>query len=753
MRKIITVLTIIVVVSANAQVAINYDGSLPSSHTILDIKSDSTGLMIPRLTSTQRGILANKLDNSHEGMIIYDRTGNLLFFWNGSEFEVMESGVVDKIADADNDTYIDVEPGIDSDYINIATQSANYWRLIDGRLEFLNTGKSVFIGDNAGEDDDLSDNNNIFVGDNAGKNNTTGENNIAIGSDAMINSGISPYLSYYSSDNVAIGNDVLRSNTSGYKNTAMGSGGMYSNTTGQRNSVFGYKALYSNTLGYDNISIGHESLYANQQGYYNISIGSDALHTQVGGYRNIAIGKSSMYNANNSFYNTALGSAALFTLTSANGNVAIGNNAGYSNSIGNYNIFIGYQAGYSETGSNKLYIDNSNTSNPLIYGDFSTDLLGLMGNVGINTKSPISNLHILGSPTIASLLITPNEASSGGDAELILSEDSDNTYGMSIVYDGGHNNLYVYGKNETVYTDPLFTIARSGNIGVGTSNPTEAFQVESTSDKCTALFVGEGTGIADATVYSNNTSTGDGIAGFLQTAGTDATLVIKQTGTGEFLKAFGPDGGNEEWNVTNEGVMQFYNSNYKRTIEINPSEAGTTDAGQITFYSEDGITPTIEIDGDYNGDGRITTNEIQITGGSDLSEFFELSDENNIEKGMVVCIDENNPGQLKKSEKSFDKTVAGIVSGANNIKPGLVMSQKGTIADGEHLIALSGRVYCMVDATIVPVEIGDMLTTSNNPGHAMKVTDYNRAQGAIIGKAMTSLKSGKGLVLVLVSLQ
>ncbi len=206
-------------------------------------------------------------------------------------------------------------------------------------------------------------------------------------------------------------------------------------------------------------------------------------------------------------------------------------------------------------------------------------------------------------------------------------------------------------------------------------------------------------------------------------------------------------------NVLNDGTMQFYNSNHKKTISINPSENGTADAGQITLYSADGTTPTIEIDGAYNGDGRITTNEIQITGGSDLSEFFELSNYPKIEKGMVVSIDENNPGQLKITEEAFDKKVAGIVSGANGIKPGLVMSQKGTIADGEHLIALSGRVYCMVDASVNSIEIGDMLTTSNTPGHAMKVTDFSKSQGAIIGKAMTALNSGKGLVLVLVSLQ
>lgn len=264
-------------------------------------------------------------------------------------------------------------------------------------------------------------------------------------------------------------------------------------------------------------------------------------------------------------------------------------------------------------------------------------------------------------------------------------------------------------------------------------------------------FSSTGSGIAGATVYSVNTGA-SGIAGYFETNGTDATWVMEQNGTGKFLKAFGPNGGNEELSISNDGTISIYNSNYTRTIQIQPSESGTTDGGQITMYNSAG-TATIEIDGSYSGDGRITTQELQITGGSDLSEFFELTAYEDIQKGMVVSIDENNPGYLVVSSNAYDRKVAGIVSGANNIKPGLIMSQKGTIADGEHLVALSGRVYCMVDASNNPVEIGDMLTTSTVPGHAMKVNDFDKAQGAIIGKAMTSLESGKGLVLVLVSLQ
>ena len=57
------------------------------------------------------------------------------------------------------------------------------------------------------------------------------------------------------------------------------------------------------------------------------------------------------------------------------------------------------------------------------------------------------------------------------------------------------------------------------------------------------------------------------------------------------------------------------------------------------------------------------------------------------------------------------------------------------------------------DAASGPIKPGDLLTTSAIPGHAMKVQDHSKAQGAILGKAMSKLESGTGLVLVLVTLQ
>jgi hypothetical protein len=154
--------------------------------------------------------------------------------------------------------------------------------------------------------------------------------------------------------------------------------------------------------------------------------------------------------------------------------------------------------------------------------------------------------------------------------------------------------------------------------------------------------------------------------------------------------------------------------------------------------------------------GRLSTKVLEITGGSDLSEQFEIrrpSKEIPLEAGMVVVIDPESPGRLAVSTKAYDRKVAGIISGAGGLKPGMLMGQKGSKADGGNPVALTGRVYCWANASKGPIEPGDLLTTSDVPGHAMKVTDYTQAQGAILGKAMSSLKSGQGLVLVLVSLQ
>ncbi len=171
-----------------------------------------------------------------------------------------------------------------------------------------------------------------------------------------------------------------------------------------------------------------------------------------------------------------------------------------------------------------------------------------------------------------------------------------------------------------------------------------------------------------------------------------------------------------------------------------------------------GVMGTVSSPDGYGGyfSGRCSTDILEIRGGSDLSERFDIrgAEENAAPvPGMVVCIDPEHPGSLLISTKANDRTVAGIISGAGGIQTGMLMGQEGSEANGESPVALSGRVYCWADASGGPIVPGDLLTTSDTPGHAMKVIDLAKAQGAILGKAMTSLKHGNGLVLVLVTLQ
>jgi hypothetical protein len=139
--------------------------------------------------------------------------------------------------------------------------------------------------------------------------------------------------------------------------------------------------------------------------------------------------------------------------------------------------------------------------------------------------------------------------------------------------------------------------------------------------------------------------------------------------------------------------------------------------------------------------------------GADLAEPFDVAAPDLAKPGMLVSIDPTRPGQMRVSSKAYDRTVAGVISGANGLNPGITMGKDSAAADGSIPVALTGRVYALADATGEPIMPGDLLTTSYIPGHAMRVTDHVKAQGAIIGKAMSSLESGRGTILVLVSLQ
>lgn len=368
---------------------------------------------------------------------------------------------------------------------------------------------------------------------------------------------------------------------------------------------------------------------------------------------------------------------------------------------------------------------------------------GISGDVTLSIQNPLS---LTGSFAVGGILFGNNSSSvsgSSGVRALATATGAVENYGGFFQASGntghgvhgsatGTTGYGVYGKQEvTDYWGALGTTnagatgvngattnfgylggadfgARGFSLNTGTGIQGQSVNGTGVSGMSTAghagYFQNSGAREAASTVYVKNLSS-QGIAARFENNSDDATVVLYQNGSGDFLRAFRP---------------------------------GYQYAARIT------------------NEGRAVFSVLELTGGSDFSENFDIRGTGMVPDpapGMVVTIDPREPGKLIISEKSYDRKVAGIISGAGGVKPGMIMSQEGSQAHGANPVALTGRVYCLVDASSAPVEPGDLLTTSDTPGHAMKVEDHLKAQGAVLGKAMTGLAEGKGLVLVLVTLQ
>jgi len=441
-----------------------------------------------------------------------------------------------------------------------------------------------------------------------------------------------------------------------------------------------------------NIAAGGSSFFlADNNG--NFFAGPGAGNLTLTGGLNTGVGLSALFGDTTGSHNTAEGAGALQLNTTGSYNAGFGLNALFYNTTGSYNTANGaFALLYNTTASN-------NTAN----GAFAL-----------------------------SAYFMPNYLTAGGNT-------ADGAYALFSDETGYNNTAVGY---QALYS----LTAGYDNVGIGV----DAFQVN-TGYQNTAV----------GTYAFQHTTNGNGNIGLGYGAGANLAA------------------GNNNIYIGNEGHTA--ESGITR-IGLNGTQTATYLAGSATVEGEylvvNGLTPAYCYLGD-DGSGRdvqigsqkpgvtavscynsadkaymhLYCSSITIKGGSDLAEPFKISSGNGeVPEGSVVVIDEQNPGHLKMSDQGYDTHVAGVISGANGINPGIQMQQQGLLEGGKN-VALTGRVYVQADSSNGAIKPGDLLTTSTIPGHAMKVTDHAKAAGAVLGKAMTGLSEGQGMVLVLVTLQ
>jgi len=178
---------------------------------------------------------------------------------------------------------------------------------------------------------------------------------------------------------------------------------------------------------------------------------------------------------------------------------------------------------------------------------------------------------------------------------------------------------------------------------------------------------------------------------------------------------------------------------------------GSSEAGRAIWgHSKNGqagyFEGNVEVRGNVNVSGDI------FLANADCAEDFDVAVDgaDAIEPGAVMTL--NDDGSLSQCQQAYDKRVAGVVSGAGDYKPAIVLDKQSQSSHRKP-IALIGKVFCKVDAQFDSIETGDLLTTSSMQGHAMKASDPSKAFGAVIGKALRPLKEGQGLIPILIALQ
>src|SRR5688572_7304684 len=311
-HSILFILLLFLSIYVSGQQSIGIGTTSPQSSAILDITSTTKGVLIPRMTSGERGAIPSPAT----GLLVYDT--NTQSFWYRSSTGWINLQTSRMLSDADGDTKIQVEELPDEDVIRmdvggaeslVIRRNANADVLIEpGGLE-----ENIFIGQGSGFSNTALY--NTAVGDSTLHSNSSGTRNTANGYKSL-------YSNTFGDYNTATGYYSLFANSDGLHNCAFGSQALYANIDGDDNTAMGYLSLVTNTTGSRNTANGYQSLFNNMDGDRNTGIGYQSLYSNAGGSSNTAIGFRTLYNNTESSNLVAIGDSALFKNTSGSFNTA-----------------------------------------------------------------------------------------------------------------------------------------------------------------------------------------------------------------------------------------------------------------------------------------------------------------------------------------------------------------------------------------------------------------------------------------------
>ena len=529
MKQILqTIFIFLLFTVGNLRAQVGIGTTSPNNSAVLDLSSSSKGLLIPRMSSSQR----TSINSPAKGLMVFDNDSAYFFYYTGSAWQSLKNSTSasnfwsrtgssttllnssDNVGIGKSPSYkLDVSGMANSDSFGIggntilnAKGSGNL--MVGSNAGIQNSGSSnTLIGIQAGQHQ-TTGSQNTFLGDAAGADNQDGANNTNLGFAAGLNNvsgssnvciGVYAGASNTASNNIFLGFEAGYKNIAGSANIFTGYTTGFSNSTGSNNIFSGYSSGAQNTSGSYNICSGSFSGFSNTTASCNLFFGVYTGFTNSTGEHNLFIGHNAGTSNSTGSYNVFSGSDVANSNTTGTYNVFEGFHSGNNNSTGNGNTAIGTVAGYNSTGSNNTFLGDSadagttGLSNATAIGYNATVnksnslILGNNANVAIGTGSPDFPLDIQKSQNDL-LRLESTSGGSGNKASMVFL-----TYGASLsgaasarigAVDLGSNNgglafEVANSSTQTTSTSEAMRILNTGYIGINTTSPNSMFEVKS----------------------------------------------------------------------------------------------------------------------------------------------------------------------------------------------------------------------------------------------------------------------------------